>query len=185
MQLDNPTPERERNVSRRGFVLGLLVGAGGAMASVLGFAGYQVLTSQTDDDTEPPEWQRVGSVDTFPPGETLPATLELPAGPYLIWVHRKAAETYTAFSSTCTHQGATVDWWPAKEQFICRVHGGTFDANGDPVAGPVPTALARHAMRINGVLVEVRTTAEEAVAGDACAPCASRACVACSFTRSG
>lgn len=134
-----------RNVTRRGFLLGLLAGAGGALAAVLGFAGYRWFTTLDDD---PPDWQAVGAPDDFPLGETLPVLVEQPAGAHLVWLRRIEPELFIAFSSSCTHLGATVDWFPMRRMFECPVHGGRFRADGTVEAGPPPRPLDRHAVRI-------------------------------------
>lgn len=161
-------PERERNASRRGFLLGLLAGAGGTLAVALGYAGYQWFMPGDDD---PPDLQSVGAPEDFPLGETLPVTLAQSAGPHLVWLRRTQPEEFIAFSSSCTHLGATVDWFPARQLFECPVHGGRFRADGTVEAGPPPRPLDRHAVRIvAGQVVIARRPERGASAG--CAGCA-------------
>ncbi len=55
-----------------------------------------------------------------------------------------------ARSLWCTHMGCEVEWRPGAERYVCRCHGGEFDAQGEPVAGPPPRALRVLAVRIEG-----------------------------------
>lgn len=41
-----------------------------------------------------------------------------------------------ARSLWCTHMGCEVAWEPAKDRYCCGCHGGEFDEDGEPVAGP-------------------------------------------------
>ncbi|GDX64229.1 hypothetical protein LBMAG35_10670 [Chlorobiota bacterium] len=41
-----------------------------------------------------------------------------------------------AFDSSCTHAGCPVRWNEADQTFLCKCHGGIFDSQGMPVAGP-------------------------------------------------
>lgn len=41
-----------------------------------------------------------------------------------------------AFDAACTHAGCPVQWNDSKKSFLCKCHGGVFDANGSPVSGP-------------------------------------------------
>lgn len=39
-------------------------------------------------------------------------------------------------SSVCPHLGCTVPWVPAKREFVCPCHGGTFALDGHRIGGP-------------------------------------------------
>ena len=51
---------------------------------------------------------------------------------------------YYAISSRCTHQGCTVRYESGRSDFYCPCHGGVFDADGNPVSGPVYSALRQY-----------------------------------------
>jgi Rieske Fe-S protein len=54
-------------------------------------------------------------------------------------------------SARCTHVGCQVRWEAGA--FLCPCHGGRFDREGSPVAGPPPHPLARLPVRVEeGVL---------------------------------
>lgn len=57
-------------------------------------------------------------------------------------------QSFTVFSSTCTHLGCGVRWQEDKKQFLCPCHGGVFDADGKPVSGPVFRPLDRMQTRV-------------------------------------
>jgi menaquinol-cytochrome c reductase iron-sulfur subunit len=58
------------------------------------------------------------------------------------------SDSFTVFSSTCTHLGCGVRWQEDKKQFICPCHGGVFDAEGKPASGPVFRPLDRLQARV-------------------------------------
>ena len=174
MQSERDTPPKgplsSQPTSRRGFLLGLLTGSGGSLAVVASFAGWRFL-SPDDMAPEAAHWQRIGVPTNFSVGETLASTLSVSGGSLLIWVRHQPEGQFTAFSSRCTHLGSTVDWRPEREQFICRVHGGRFDANGDVAAGPVPRAMDRHPVRIWNGFVEVHQRPVDATGRAGCVLC--------------
>ncbi|MFQ5653865.1 MAG: ubiquinol-cytochrome c reductase iron-sulfur subunit [Planctomycetota bacterium] len=57
------------------------------------------------------------------------------------------------FNGACTHLGCIVHWDGASRSFKCPCHGASFNAEGEPVAGPVNTPLRQVRFEIeNGVL---------------------------------
>jgi Rieske Fe-S protein len=66
-----------------------------------------------------------------------------------------------AISAQCTHQACPVRYSAQAERFLCRCHGGLFDNDGKPIAGPPTQPLNRlqTALRQNQVyLVGVTKT---------------------------
>jgi cytochrome b6-f complex iron-sulfur subunit len=49
--------------------------------------------------------------------------------------------TFKAFSLICTHQGCTVAWTVANQDFECPCHGSKYDSNGKVTQGPAPSPL--------------------------------------------
>ena len=47
-------------------------------------------------------------------------------------------------SNLCTHRGCSVAWDPARGQFNCPCHGGTFDKQGKVLLGPPIAPLTRY-----------------------------------------
>ena len=60
-----------------------------------------------------------------------------------------------ARSLRCTHFGCRVRWSDEDARYVCACHGGSFDADGKPVAGPPsrPLALVRFELEGDEVVV--------------------------------
>lgn len=66
-------------------------------------------------------------------------------------VIRTGSATFSAFSSTCTHQGCTVGYDAAGSKIACPCHGGTYDpATGAVTGGPPPKGLAKYNATLSG-----------------------------------
>ena len=57
---------------------------------------------------------------------------------------------YIAVSSTCTHQGATVQYELGSNSFYCPAHGSRFAAGGAVLNGPASNPLAKYNATLNG-----------------------------------
>jgi Rieske Fe-S protein len=53
-----------------------------------------------------------------------------------------------AVSTVCSHLGCTVYYRPEQKVFDCPCHGGKFDHEGKPIAGPPQTPLARFPVEV-------------------------------------
>lgn len=56
-------------------------------------------------------------------------------------VARTTAGTFVALSKACTHQGTTVQYRSASNDFWCSNHGSVFSTTGSVVTGPASAAL--------------------------------------------
>lgn len=56
--------------------------------------------------------------------------------------------TFRAFTSICTHEGCIVSGY-SNRRMVCPCHGSEFNQNGQPVAGPAPSALREFAVTSN------------------------------------
>lgn len=65
-------------------------------------------------------------------------------------VIRTGASTYVALSDICTHAGCTVSYYNSQNQIVCPCHGGAYDINGNVIAGPPPSALAKYNVSVSG-----------------------------------
>lgn len=109
-------------------------------------------------------WAQIGSLENLPVGEvtTLAVTYENPNGLYeekvttAVLVSRTQDEI-VCFKADCPHLGCRVRWDEASGSFRCACHGGTFDRNGQVLAGPPPRPLDRYAHKIESgqLLLEV------------------------------
>jgi len=57
---------------------------------------------------------------------------------------------FIAVAQTCTHQGCTITYASGSESFVCPCHGGTYDLNGNVIAGPPPYPIKRYTVTRNG-----------------------------------
>ncbi len=58
-----------------------------------------------------------------------------------VWVRRQGDDSVAVLSPICPHLGCPVNWHPEQSEFRCPCHGGTFNANGQVVAGPPPRSM--------------------------------------------
>ncbi|RMD98552.1 MAG: ubiquinol-cytochrome c reductase iron-sulfur subunit [Calditrichaeota bacterium] len=64
------------------------------------------------------------------------------------WIKTEHQRPVIAFSPKCTHMGCNVAWNPRTNHFECPCHGGTYDAEGNVIAGPPPRPLDRYPIKI-------------------------------------
>ncbi len=57
---------------------------------------------------------------------------------------------YIAFTRTCTHLGCLVEYSKGSQRFICPCHAGTYDLEGNVIAGPPPRPLTAIPVKIEG-----------------------------------
>lgn len=87
----------------------------------------------------------VGTSADLKVGGALPFTDPASGAPG--YVVQPKAGTYMAFSAVCTHEGCTVGFDQAANQFACPCHGARFDAsNGDVVRGPARDPLQKYSV---------------------------------------
>jgi cytochrome b6-f complex iron-sulfur subunit len=66
-----------------------------------------------------------------------------------ILVHTKSGE-YRAFTAICTHLDCTVQYRDDLEHIWCACHNGHYDLNGNNIAGPPPSPLAKYEVTVRG-----------------------------------
>lgn len=72
-----------------------------------------------------------------------------------VYVRREESGGVRVFSRRCTHLGCPIRWSDVSRNFLCRCHGGVFDAEGAVIGGPPPRPLDELPHRIVGDIVEV------------------------------
>lgn len=89
--------------------------------------------------SEPPDIMSVavGRVDDFEPGTWRAALL----GDMPVLVIRTPDNVFRAFEAMCTHLNCVVRYVGADNRIECACHGGKYNAEGVPIAGPPPRAL--------------------------------------------
>lgn len=149
-------------MNRRNF-LELSMHAGGAAVTVglVGLAGVTLFSPNLLDE-KGEVWARVGPLDRFPLNATKAAFIEIPRDDWarslrtqLLYVRRNKGGEVEAFSRKCTDLSCPVTWDSGSETFLCPCHGGIFNRNGEPMAGPPNRPLYRYRHRIEDGFLEV------------------------------
>jgi succinate dehydrogenase / fumarate reductase, iron-sulfur subunit len=110
------------------------------------------------------QWVSVGRVEDMPEGAVVmvPVSYEIRSGFYVQRVTApvmlsRTSDEIVCFKAECPHLGCQVGWDAASSTFRCSCHGGSFDRNGQVLAGPPPRELERyaHKVELGQILVEV------------------------------
>ena len=143
------TPVDPLTVSRRW----LLLSIGAFFNAVVGVAVavpvIKYLLSPVKSDGAYKSWVSLGSVDTFPIGETRLAKFTNPVSlawdgetdRVACWVRRISEKDFQVFAINCAHLGCPVRWFPQSGLFMCPCHGGAFYEDGAHASGPPPRGL--------------------------------------------
>jgi cytochrome b6-f complex iron-sulfur subunit len=67
-----------------------------------------------------------------------------------VLVARTMSGTFIAVSAACTHQGTTVNYSSAGNNFICPNHGAVFNSSGAVTQGPASINLAQYNTALTG-----------------------------------
>ena len=172
----------------------LLLTVGAFFNAVVGVAVavpvVKYLLSPIKPDDAYKSWVSLGSVDTFPVGETRLAKFTNPVGlawdgetdRVACWVRRISEKEFQVFAINCAHLGCPVRWFPQSGLFMCPCHGGAYYADGSRASGPperglftYDTKIVHGAIQINaGQMPTLSNTAklvqiENAKGGSPCA----------------
>jgi Rieske Fe-S protein len=66
----------------------------------------------------------------------------------LICLEASGGPELRAFSATCTHLNCIVEYQPEENKIFCPCHNGSFDVNGNNIAGPPPKPLEQYSVRV-------------------------------------
>ena len=160
-----PDMTEAKRISRRSFFEKLILLLGGLMTALVGVPIIGFIFKPLFK-TLPPVWRAVGKVDAFKIGETVAVTfLENSPLPWAgvtantaAWLRRESADSFTAFSISCTHLGCPVRWRSEAQLFMCPCHGGVYYKDGSVAAGPPPLPLSRYPTRVTKDQVEILVT---------------------------
>ena len=104
-----------------------------------------------------------GAIDfTLDVADPVNARLHDPAFGYVygaggrVIVAKTMAGSYVALSSACTHQGVTVDFQRANNQFHCPNHGALFSLSGMVTQGPAQGALQSYVITQTGTVLRIK-----------------------------
>ncbi len=62
---------------------------------------------------------------------------------------------FTAVQVACTHEGTSINYVAAQNQFVCPLHGSTFTTSGSVVVGPATRSLKKYTITITGTTLTV------------------------------
>ncbi len=146
-------------MGRRIFLMkagGAVVGAGLVVPAVITLIGPAL---DTDRD---PLWTRVAELDDFPLDSMSAALIEVEREgrenalrERLLYVRRTAEGAVEVFSRNCTDLSCPLNWDEGSRTFLCPCHGGIFNSEGTPIAGPPSKPMFRYAHRIQEGMLEV------------------------------
>ncbi|HXL72098.1 MAG TPA: Rieske 2Fe-2S domain-containing protein [bacterium] len=162
MSEKNISLNETKMISRRNFFEKLILILGGLMTAAVGVPLIGFVFKPLFKAV-PPVWRPVGKVNSFKIGETVPVSF-IQASPLpwagvtaktAAWLRRESADSFTAFSTSCTHLGCPVRWQAGAQLFMCPCHGGVYYKDGSVAAGPPPAPLPRYSTRIVEDQVEI------------------------------
>ncbi|MEU0099780.1 Rieske (2Fe-2S) protein [Streptomyces sp. NPDC006267] len=144
------TQDRRSHLARRTALTA--AGAAGAAAALAACGG----SGGSDGPDGSDAVEQPGSGDGGKGGEVIAATADIPEGGGVVFAARKIVVTqprpgeFTAFSSTCTHQGCAVTD-VSGGAIVCPCHNSTFDAaTGRPTGGPATRPLPAREITVEG-----------------------------------
>jgi Rieske Fe-S protein len=150
------TPVDPLTVSRRWLLLrvGALFNAVVGVAVAVPVVKYLLSPVKPDDAYK--SWVSLGSVDTFPVGETRLAKFTNPVSRawdgetdrVACWVRRISEKEFQVFAINCAHLGCPVRWFPQSGLFMCPCHGGAYYADGSRASGPPERGLFTYNTKI-------------------------------------
>ncbi len=138
----------------------LLLKIGAAFNAVVGVAVavpvVKFLLSPVKPDDAYKSWVSLGSIESFPVGETRLAKFTNPVGRawdgetdgVACWVRRIAEKEFQVFAINCAHLGCPVRWFPQSQLFMCPCHGGAYYADGSRASGPPERGLFTYDTKI-------------------------------------
>ncbi len=155
----------EEEITRRKFLSMIGFAAGIAGAVLVGVPVVGFLLSPLFKRPAP-VWRQVGDINSFKVGDTVAVDYLDPSplpwagvtAKTAAWLRRVSQTEFIAFSVNCTHLGCPVRWLADAQLFLCPCHGGVYNKDGVPVAGPPPLPLTHYPVRVNNGQVEIETS---------------------------
>ena len=150
------TPVDPLTVSRRWFLLKAAALFNAVVGVAVAVPVVKYLLSPVKSDDAYKSWVSLGSVDTFPVGETRLAKFTNPVSRtwdgetdrVACWVRRISEREFQVFAINCAHLGCPVRWFPQSGLFMCPCHGGAYYADGSRASGPPERGLFTYGTKI-------------------------------------
>ncbi len=151
--------------SRRRFMTWAANAMGGLIALVVGIPIVGSIFTAIFKRNNGNSWVTLGPLDQFPDGKITSVSFQLASKDgwmktekqQLVYVSRKGSNIIV-FSSICTHLGCRVSWKQSLNEFKCPCHGGTYNDQGQVVAGPPPKPLPRYENKVAGGKLMIHTS---------------------------
>jgi menaquinol-cytochrome c reductase iron-sulfur subunit len=158
-------------VTRRGFMTGGALAAGGVATMAFGLPALGFALGPVLEKTVPSIWQDVGPEADFNDQSYVPKTINIDAaigdpGKTTIYVRKfksgqdtvikgEDPQPYVAISTRCAHLGCPVRYIQASQKFVCPCHGGIYGFQGNVEGGPPVRPLDRFYTRVTAGRVEI------------------------------
>lgn len=162
--------EPPEQIGRRKFLEKVCIGLGGICTAIIGIPSVGFILGPLFTKEAKATWCNVGKVNDFTIGQTTNVTI-IDASPLswagvtdrtAVWLRREKNDDphkeFIAFSVNCTHLGCPVRWMPDATLFLCPCHGGSYYSDGDVAGGPPPKPLPRYPVRVQGGVVQVKSS---------------------------
>jgi Rieske Fe-S protein len=143
-------------VSRRWLLLKIGVFFNAVVGVAVTVPVVKYLLSPVKPDGAYKSWIALGTIDSFPVGETRLAKFTNPVGQtwdgetdrVACWVRRVTPTEFQVFAVNCAHLGCPVRWFPQSQLFMCPCHGGAYYADGSRASGPPERGLFTYDTKI-------------------------------------
>jgi Rieske Fe-S protein len=153
---EEQTPVDPLTVSRRWLLLKVGALFNVVVGTAVAIPVFKYLLSPVKSDDEYKSWVSLGSLDTFPVGETRLAKYTNPVSRawdgetdrVACWVRRISTKEFQVFAINCAHLGCPVRWFPQSGLFMCPCHGGAYYADGTRASGPPERGLFTYDLKI-------------------------------------
>jgi Rieske Fe-S protein len=153
---EEQTPVDPLTVSRRWLLLAVGAFFNAVVGAAVAVPVVKYLLSPIKSDDAYKSWVSLGSVDTFPVGETRLAKFTNPVSRswdgetdrVACWVRRISEREFQVFAINCAHLGCPVRWFPQSGLFMCPCHGGAYYADGSRASGPPERGLFTYDTKI-------------------------------------
>jgi Rieske Fe-S protein len=150
------TPVDPLTVSRRWLLLKIGAFFNVVVGAAIAVPVFKYLLSPVQPDDAYKSWLSLGSIDTFPVGETRLAKFTNPVSRewdgetdrVACWVRRISQQEFQVFAINCAHLGCPVRWFPQSQLFMCPCHGGAYYADGSRASGPPERGLFTYETKI-------------------------------------
>jgi len=143
-------------ISRRKFLTPTILALGTVYLGGISYSIYRYLeravTEGKGDNTVFPSEILLKNAKKIPTGSAMEFAFQ---GHGALLIHHED-NSWTAYTSVCTHQGCKVQYEPEKDVIFCPCHAGVFNSKtGEPLSGPPKTTLPSYKVELvdNDIIV--------------------------------